>query len=270
MSRTPRRIGTGATVAVTLIILAMLAATGWLIRLCIDLANTDVQISETDGDPILLPTAGAAVTEPLCPEPEAAAATVPADLPPAPAETEAAMPTVPLESEPVAVTAENWKQAYHDFIIKDVESSEYAHDNNVNYFSYHLIYLNEDEIPELWINYAITAAGCRLVTVADGDLYNTLLGCGWLSYTDYRNTFCHRYGKTGDPTVYSLEHGSLIELGSGSQYGDEYFWDEAAVSKEVYEQKLNQYVDPGAAKDTIWPEYTYSEILEYLSDEAEN
>ena len=267
MAKTPKRLGRTATITAILIILVIIVATGYFIWLCIALTTAESGISMNRGEAVSLPTVSEMTAETVSTEPAATSiadvsATTPMQT--VTEETEATTASAPIVTEP-EINAENWKQIYHDFIIKDAEESEYSHDNNVDYFSYHLVYLDEDEIPELWINYAITAAGCRLVTSADGKIHNTLLGSGWISYFDYQNLFCHFYGKTGSPTIYSLDHGSLVTLASGGQYKEEYIWNDVPVSKEVYHQNLYAHIDLESAKDTMQPEYTYSEILEYLS-----
>lgn len=268
MQQNSKRLGRAATIAVMLIILAIIVASGYLTWLCIALSNRKNENLTSCDETISLPTVDAVImgTAPTDPETAGIADTSTTPLTESAAEeTEITTELATIQTEP-EINAENWKQAYYDFIIKDAAESEYSKNNNVDYFSYHLVYLDEDEIPELWINYIITAAGCRLVTVSDGEIHDSLLGCGWISYSDYQNTFCYSYGKTGSPTIYSLEHGSLVKLAGGAQYAETYIWDDISVSKEVYYQNLYKYIDLESAKDTMQPEYTYSEILEYLSD----
>ena len=271
MSQLSKRLGKSATTVITLMLLAIIAATGYLIWLCIALTNTKQEIPVNHDKAVSLPAVNETIVTAFPTESAEIDITDVSSaplMPTAAEEPERTTAPAPTETKP-EINTENWKQAYYDFIIKDAEDSEYSRNNNVDYYSYHLVYLDADEIPELWIDYAISAAGCRLVTVSDGEIHNTHLGCGWISYFDCQNLFCHSYGKTGSPTIYSLEHGSLVTLASGAQYGEEYIWNDAPVSKEAYYQNLHKYIDLETAKDTMQPEYTYSEILEYLSNKSE-
>ena len=87
MSRNPRRVGTGATIVITLVILAMIAATGFVIWLCIDLANQETDHTQPADTSVALPTG---TTE----APETA-----------PAETEPPVTTEPPVPESVVATA---------------------------------------------------------------------------------------------------------------------------------------------------------------------
>nr|MBQ8244506.1 CapA family protein [Oscillospiraceae bacterium] len=63
MAHNPKRVGTGATILITLLILAMIAATGFLIWMCIDLANQDAGHTQPADTSIALPQAGTESTE---------------------------------------------------------------------------------------------------------------------------------------------------------------------------------------------------------------
>ena len=53
MARNPKRLGAGATAIVTLVILALIAATGYLVWLCIDLVNVDSAPTQPDASVVL-------------------------------------------------------------------------------------------------------------------------------------------------------------------------------------------------------------------------
>ncbi len=91
MARNPKRLGAGATAIAVLVILALIAATGYLIWLCIDLVNTDAiptqpeasvvlpNVTEAPEDPAAVPTEEETVpptTEPPQPETVVATATI--------------------------------------------------------------------------------------------------------------------------------------------------------------------------------------------------
>ncbi len=63
MSREPKRIGGLATFVITLLILAMIAATGYVIWLCLDMANQDTSATAPQSPSIVLPTEPPVATE---------------------------------------------------------------------------------------------------------------------------------------------------------------------------------------------------------------
>ena len=63
MAREPRRLGIGATLIVTVIILALIAATGYVVWLSIDLANQDADQPTLQEPAVTLPTSETEATE---------------------------------------------------------------------------------------------------------------------------------------------------------------------------------------------------------------
>lgn len=168
---------------------------------------------------------------------------------------------------------EDWKQQYYNFIIDDKNDSEYS--DEWDWVEYELIYLDGDDIPELWINYQIYAAGCRLVTISNGKVNDELLGSGTLTYIDFQSIFHHSKGHQGVflDTIYELDNGSLVTLANGqyNMYNWEYIWNDEAISEEEYFKKIDGYVEPTSSKSTALDQnvtYSYSEILTYLSNKG--
>ncbi len=64
MSREPKRISGFATFVITLLILAMIAGTGYVVWLCLDLANQDAPVTMPPDISIVLPTEEAAASQP--------------------------------------------------------------------------------------------------------------------------------------------------------------------------------------------------------------
>lgn len=77
MSRNPKRVGTGATIVITLVILAMIAATGFIIWMCIDLVNMETDHTQSTDISIALPQTGTEATEALPEETEPPVTTEP-------------------------------------------------------------------------------------------------------------------------------------------------------------------------------------------------
>ena len=63
MAREPRRLGIGATLIVTVIILALIAATGYVVWLSIDLVNQDADLPALQEPSVTLPTSETEATE---------------------------------------------------------------------------------------------------------------------------------------------------------------------------------------------------------------
>ena len=63
MAREPKRLGTGATVVISLIILALIAATGFVVWLCIDLVNQEPELPTTQEPAVTMPVATTEATE---------------------------------------------------------------------------------------------------------------------------------------------------------------------------------------------------------------
>lgn len=168
-----------------------------------------------------------------------------------------------------------WKKAYFDFILQDRNENET--DEDWEYVDYQLIYLDEDDIPELWIEYSSYASGCRLVTYHESKCYEDLLGYSTLYYLEKQNVFLNSGGIGGlyHDDIYSLKDGRLIELGvginmttmnpDGTQNWDvfTYEWNGKTVEEQEYENNIKQLIDVENAKK-LEKGYSYQEFIDYL------
>ena len=175
-------------------------------------------------------------------------------------------------------TSTNWQKTYRDFIIQDKQNSNYS--DFTDYTSYELIYLDDDSVPELWINYGIYASGCRLLSYNDGKLMNEHMQAGGLTFAERSGRFNHEWGHMGlfSDTIYALENGVLTTVAQGSfncvdengyptNVSKDYEWNDIPVTKEQYEQHLEEYIDSDTALTTGSEKitaYSYEEISEYL------
>lgn len=173
-----------------------------------------------------------------------------------------------------------WRKAYYDYIRQDRSNRTSFDQHDWEFTNYQLIYLDGDNIPELWIDYVDYASGCYIVTYYEGVAKPSIVS-GWskLTYEEYNNIFNHSYGHhgIGGDTIYALEKGSLVKKASGSWDINhpekiEYMWNDEVVSKNEYLANIDSYVDPDNSIDTYSdqiPKYTYNEILEFLASGAE-
>lgn len=150
----------------------------------------------------------------------------------------------------------DWKQAYIDHLQKQAPEE---------WQGYQLIYLNDDEIPELVEIGTSEAAGCVIVTYADGMLEETRLGRLNFTYIERGGLLCNSDGNMDHyyDLVYRMENGRLTQIAAG-YYGAEdnsgvefdadgnpvyrYQWDDVQMSQEEYEQKLNAVYDTSKAR----------------------
>ena len=184
-----------------------------------------------------------------------------------------------LEMTEQELSESEWKALYRDFIIQDKQSMEYT--DGWEYVSYDLLYLDEDNVPELFITYQSTAAGCQLATIYENKVYGELLMSGGLNYVEKSNVFVYSYGRQGyyGDDIYSLEDGRLVTLAAGNYMATadsngapnfdamEYYWNETPVTEQEYEEKISEMLSSKlevASWEYNHAEYTYDEILEYL------
>ncbi|MDO5292026.1 MAG: hypothetical protein Q4F05_04670 [bacterium] len=140
-----------------------------------------------------------------------------------------------------------WKQAYLNYLKS--ETTEV-------YEGYNLIYVNNDDIPELVEVGESEAIGCKVLTYYNGQVNATQLSRLYFSYIPKQNLLCNSDGNMGVyyDVVYSIKNGKLTQIAEGI-YGDEdnakpqfdengneifvYKWNGNSVTKEDYEQSLN-------------------------------
>ena len=158
----------------------------------------------------------------------------------------------------------NWKKLYADYIEKD-EWCQQAAD------SARLVYINNDSIPEIYIEGAFAAAGNQLLTIYKGKVYaNDVSGQSSLSYVSkkglvYENgghmdAYYDNVGKLvkGKLTytkggTYGAKDNSNVQFDSNGEPIYEYYWEGQKVSKKTYNAKLKK------AKGN----YKYSSVYNY-------
>lgn len=139
-----------------------------------------------------------------------------------------------------------WEQAYLDYL----DGFEVS-----NSCTYSLIYVDEDEIPELVIDSGVEAGGCQILTWHDEVLDVLQTSRLYFTYVEKGNLLCNSEGNMGYyyDSVYAI-HDGMWEFVGGGTYSDpadgpkfdenddyiyEYHWLEQSVEKSEYEQKLH-------------------------------
>lgn len=172
-------------------------------------------------------------------------------------------------------TAENsWQQAYIDYINEtDQEGVR----------TYVLIYLDEDDIPELVDIGTCEAEGCRIINYSDGKAWETQLRRLYFNYLERENLLCNSEGNMDSYTdlVFSIQNGRMELVASGAfgaednsnvQFDAEgnpiyqYEWNGISMTEEEYKKALNEVYDISRAKDGYeWGEcYSKEEMIEEL------
>lgn len=166
--------------------------------------------------------------------------------------------------------AQTWQQAYIGLIQNDQVLGGYE--------GYDLIYLDDDEIPELVEIGNSAAAGCRLISYFDGELDVTQLNRLNFSYLEREGLLCNSDGNMDNyyDLVYRLADGKLTLIAQG-YYGAEdnsrvqfdesgepiyrYDWNGTEMSSGEYEKELNAVFDTKRAKEYAWPGISAEEMI---------
>lgn len=107
---------------------------------------------------------------------------------------------------------EEWKSAYLSYL----DSLEYA-----DSCTYSLIYVDEDDIPELMIDSGFEAGGCLVITFHDGIIDEWQSSRLNVSYIEKGNLICNSDGNMGHyyDNVYTIQDGKWRFV-DGGQHGD--------------------------------------------------
>lgn len=169
-----------------------------------------------------------------------------------------------------------WKQAYIDY-LQAQDGEEWV--------GYQLIYLNDDDIPELVKIGNSEAVGCMIAAYAGGSVVDNQLNRLYFSYIEKGNLLCNSEGNMDSyyDLVYTMTDGQLSLAASG-YYGakdnsklefDEngevvyqYEWNGKLMSREEYSKALNAVYDTSKARDGYaWEQYLSREqAIEKISE----
>lgn len=165
---------------------------------------------------------------------------------------------------------ETWEEAYIDFINK-MHVAESVTDD----WDYSLIYVDNDEIPELFLYMGGMASGEMIVSFYDGTIGTMNRSRSGMQYIEYGGLLYNGNGNTGlyPCNVYMLEKGVFSEIGTGwySEYFDEqgnfeyvYFWEDCAVTEAAFEASVDELIDRSKCIEPPFI-YTENEILDLLT-----
>lgn len=152
----------------------------------------------------------------------------------------------------LAAENDDWKDAFIYYLENesDVENQE----------GYMLIYLDDDDIPELVECGIGEASGSRIINYADGEASITQLRRLGFEYVEYGNILNNSNGNMGFyyDNIYEIQDGVMTLIAEGT-YEDEYgegvyecTWNGKSVSEREYNDKINEIYDRDEA--TLCPE----------------
>lgn len=131
----------------------------------------------------------------------------------------------------------------------------YLEDLGVNitavYHRYALAYVDEDDIPEIFLFSDSASPGTAIMWISDGEVHMTTeIGYGGAAYQEKQGVFTTEWLNRGIwvDTVYSLREGKLTTLHRGRKYSDGSIeWDNTAVTNAEYQELFSQAFDASTA-----------------------
>ena len=193
-------------------------------------------------------------------------------------------------------TTAAWAQAYRDYIQEDIK--KFRADVSSSYFGYSLVNIDEDNIPELYINYGgvyiqdgdvyiqdggPAEFGQRLCTFTNGKVYSKKFsGYSELYYLPGKNCMLDSGVRRGTywDDIYNLANGEFVRAASGDYYFDfvdfdnaKYSWNNKEVDKATYDKNLNNAFPMNEAKNlydgNLCDGNSYQEVLDFLDQQEE-
>lgn len=159
----------------------------------------------------------------------------------------------------------NWKYLYSEY-LDTLSESEFPEGK--------LIYVDNDKIPELYLQGNCSAAGNLLLTIYDGKVYKNSMD-GVFMYLKKKNCYYNTGGHadTYHDLVGKLKTGRMVSIAEG-HYGAvdnsnvkvdkdggpiyRYFWNNKKVTEKEYKKKLNRAL--GKKQEKYKDAYTYGHM----------
>lgn len=145
------------------------------------------------------------------------------------------------------VIREEWQQAYVDYILNKEDTKESSAE-----YSYNLIYIDDDDIPELFVQTTINFG--VVVTYYNGTISEQEIGNMGMTYVERGGIFTRSGGRRGIywTNYYKLDKGKIELIGQDKaniESSGECYWNDELVTEEELKEKREQ-VCPG---ETISP-----------------
>ncbi|MCD7868471.1 MAG: hypothetical protein LUG62_09880 [Clostridiales bacterium] len=175
-------------------------------------------------------------------------------------------------------TEDSWKQPYISY-VQNADAS-----NELGVYSYMLVDINGDAIPELYIDYGISAYGSELLTYANGSMVSMNLAVWGLNYIEGENLILSSGGSMDVyyDKIYTIENGTFVQIHDGSWGAEDnsnlqfdengniqyvYSWDGVSMSQEEYTAALNTVFDPEKAiSASTGPYYNCNGVIDAINN----
>lgn len=167
-----------------------------------------------------------------------------------------------------------WKTAYIQLVETDIKNDSAG---------YQLIYIDDDDIPELFVYYGYNADGGEVYFYNKGEVNKVHSYDDGFSYIEREGLFCCGGGKMDRyfDIVYEIDNGQIVQLARGD-YGAEdtgnlqvdeegniiylYYWNGEEVSEEEYEQNMMELYDYEKARRPYDNLNNGQEIIELIEE----
>lgn len=174
-----------------------------------------------------------------------------------------------------AAKSDSWQQQYIRW-IKESESSRPG-----EWDGYDLIYVDEDDIPELVAIGSSEATGCKILDIHDGEFHETQMNRLNFTYIQKENLLCNSEGLMDCyyDRVFSFVDGRLTMIAEGiwGAWGKRefdadgniiytYSWNGNEMSEDEYETSLEAIYNRSTAGSYTWPGISAEEMTAKLED----
>ena len=149
-----------------------------------------------------------------------------------------------------STASKSWQEIYMGYLSNNADDAE----------GYTLIYLDSDNVPELVQVGNCEAAGCKIISIADGQIQETQLKRLNFTYLEREGLLCNSDGLMDNyyDVVWQMNGGRMRQIASGwwgfednsnPQFDENgspiyrYFWEEREMSSEEYTAALNSVFD---------------------------
>ena len=192
-----------------------------------------------------------------------------------------ANPSASDESKDDGATFLDWKTAYLDFI--ESRESEYGKESAYGFdFRYALVYVDNDDIPELYAMGTCEADGDLICSYKNGRVIEQRLARMFGGkYIERSGIVINQNGHTGQyyNSVYKLDKNGFSKILNATyteryvtiendefETINEYFIDGKSVSKDEYDAAINASVDLSQTKEFYENSVSYDKIKQQISD----
>jgi len=119
---------------------------------------------------------------------------------------------------PVVGSVRGWQRAYTDYLAGISDEND----------TYALIYVNQDNVPELVIDSGTEAKGCRILTYANGEVSVLVTRRLGFTYIERGNRLCNSDGSMNSyfDDVYEISNGRWVCIARGEYFGYLSGWNE--------------------------------------------